>query len=398
MLLVALALASVSTLTVDDDGPAQFQQIADAIQAAQPGDLVLVEDGTYSPFALDKALTILGHGGAHVTGLSTVQSVSSVALAGLRFDRLGVHDVSGRAVLDELEIAGVLYAPPTPGLFIESCSEVIATRLDCRAPLTVGTFKPDSLRVRGSSLSLVDSSVLGASGEDCFSIACNGFAGGVGLHAMLSTLVVAGSQLEGGGGGLDLASTFGGLIDGLGGAGLWLQSSSASLQGNALTGGLAPGCFDPCEGNAYTVADSQLVLGGLALSGPIAATASTAVVPDPFEPWIEISGATGLGLARRLDLYAPLGEPCVAALSVQSALEPWALGGAQPPHLWLDPSALLDVVGLVGAGATVAASHIWIQPATPALAGLALTVQVAGLEVATGKIPLSNPAAIVLGF
>lgn len=398
MLLATLALVSVSTLTVDDDGPAQFQQIADAIQAAQPGDVLLVEDGTYAPFALTKALTILGHGGAHVTGHSTVQSVSSLTLAGLRFDRLGVHDVSGRAVLDELEIGGVLYAPPTPGLFIESCSEVIATRLECLPPLTAGVSKPDSMRVRGSKLSLVDSHVIGALGEDCFSISCNGFPGGVALHAMASELVIAGSQFEGGPGGLDLASTFGGLIDGLGGAGAWFQSCSVNLQGNTLAGGFAPGCFDPCLGNAYTSTDTSFVLGNLVLSGPTPVTGGSSVVPDPFEPWIEVKGATGLGLTRQLDVYAPLGEVCVAALSLQSAFEPWTLGGAQPPKLWLEPSALLDFVGLVGAGADVPVSKVWIQPLTPALAGVTLTLQVAGIEPSTGKIPLSNPSAIVLGF
>jgi len=54
------APASPRTWIVDDDGPADFHTIQEAINAASDGDTVFVRNGTYSGIVIDKSLTIEG--------------------------------------------------------------------------------------------------------------------------------------------------------------------------------------------------------------------------------------------------------------------------------------------------------------------------------------------------
>lgn len=68
--LIALSVAAFapqhgsSTWTVGVPGTAQFTQIQPAINAAAPGDVILVGPGSFNPFLLDKGLTIVGAGNA----------------------------------------------------------------------------------------------------------------------------------------------------------------------------------------------------------------------------------------------------------------------------------------------------------------------------------------------
>jgi len=52
--------AEPRTWTVDDDGPADFDTIQEAIDAASDGDTIFVYNGTYEPVAVDKALSLVG--------------------------------------------------------------------------------------------------------------------------------------------------------------------------------------------------------------------------------------------------------------------------------------------------------------------------------------------------
>jgi hypothetical protein len=48
------------TTTVDDDGPADFHTIQEAINAANPGDTIIVASGTYGSVVVNKTVTLLG--------------------------------------------------------------------------------------------------------------------------------------------------------------------------------------------------------------------------------------------------------------------------------------------------------------------------------------------------
>ncbi|MCI0587328.1 MAG: hypothetical protein L0323_10860 [Planctomycetes bacterium] len=66
LLLPRLTLATVWTVSPPGGG-GQFNDIQSAVNAASPGDTVLVVAGTYPPFVLDKALRVLGVGPGLVT-------------------------------------------------------------------------------------------------------------------------------------------------------------------------------------------------------------------------------------------------------------------------------------------------------------------------------------------
>ncbi|MBL8751081.1 MAG: hypothetical protein JNK78_18120 [Planctomycetes bacterium] len=61
---LCLGLAAQATLTV---GPGGYAQISDAVSAAQPGDLILVQSGAYLPFNLPIGVRIVAPQGATVT-------------------------------------------------------------------------------------------------------------------------------------------------------------------------------------------------------------------------------------------------------------------------------------------------------------------------------------------
>ncbi len=64
--------AEPKTWTVDDDGPADFSKIQDAINAANPGDTVIVSEGIYAEgqINVNKSLTTLTSGTVTVDGLT----------------------------------------------------------------------------------------------------------------------------------------------------------------------------------------------------------------------------------------------------------------------------------------------------------------------------------------
>ena len=59
--LLAASVGAQQTWTVDDDGPADFNEIAQAIASptVADGDILLVATGSYARFQLDKALDVL---------------------------------------------------------------------------------------------------------------------------------------------------------------------------------------------------------------------------------------------------------------------------------------------------------------------------------------------------
>lgn len=102
-----------NTIVVDEKGGpgSQFTDIPDAVNAAAPGDLVLVRPGNYSPFLLNKALTILGapNGASRVARPSTlpltivggIPEGGIVAIADLAFpSSFGAWGTKGTVALD----------------------------------------------------------------------------------------------------------------------------------------------------------------------------------------------------------------------------------------------------------------------------------------------------------
>ncbi len=98
-LLLASSLLLARTLTVDDDGPADFPSIQQAIDAALPGDLVSVASGTYAEnLTLKCGVGVVGAG----SGTTTIDggrraSVATIALCDASTRLQGFRLTGGRS-------------------------------------------------------------------------------------------------------------------------------------------------------------------------------------------------------------------------------------------------------------------------------------------------------------
>lgn len=117
-LLAAPALAS--TITVGPTGA--FTEISAAIAAAQPGDTLLVDAGTYQAFSVDKPLRIIGRGQVVVAGFATsaisvlaLPAGSEVFISGMDVDAFAVTAINlasglGSVVLQDVNVGQQTHA------------------------------------------------------------------------------------------------------------------------------------------------------------------------------------------------------------------------------------------------------------------------------------------------
>jgi len=174
-LCLAAALSAQSTWVVDAaNGP--FKDIQPAIDAAGPGDLVLVRPGTYTPFRLDKGLTVAAPAGAQVmAGPATRQGVLVTLVPATQIVRLqglqitAPRDAQGRAIFD-----GSLWV------------------MHCNGPVHLQDLEIGPALTNAYGLGIVTSRVLM---EGCGVLAGSGANG---LRVQTSMLTVADSSFEGG--------------------------------------------------------------------------------------------------------------------------------------------------------------------------------------------------------
>ena len=400
-LLVTPAWSAVQTLTVDDDKPADFSSIADAIAAAAPGDVLLVMEGEYDAFVLDKPLSILGPAGGerpHVSGASRVQGVGGFDLAGLNFDRLEVDAVVGRGQLDDCQVGGPLAS--THSLAIVDCDELLIERCSIGPEVLTGVWGGNNmaLRIQNSRVALVDSAVRGANGKSGFD-----YGDGQGaLEVQHSQVWVSGTDLRAGSGGAD---GFCVSCGGDGGDGLVVVQSTVVLRGfsNQLSNGLA-GSFGADDGHDLVLSGATVVYGaGAGINGfssilELGGGNALVQVPAP-EPFLTIAGGDAPGEARRLLLRGPDGAHAFVATSLSTGfLESPGFEGA----VWLSPDALLQVLPLLTEGNDDPVTYEWVLPPSfQLLHGLSLHVQavfpgVLGTALNPGAMQLTNPASLIV--
>lgn len=223
---LASLVQAQSVLRVEPSGAGgAYLDIQAAIDAAAPGDLVLVETGTYPGFSVSgKGLTVAADSGAIVevddfSGVGSVPFGSEVVLSGmtirfepapfqtLPFDALTVGNCAGHVLLQDMTIVG---EPEAVRIFDSAAVAFVNCDVSSVSDSAAGIY------VDGAQVFLHDSTVRGGDGNAGTPFGASGFEGGAGIHVLFgSSALLVGCDVTGGMGGPPYPfSPFGGAADG----------------------------------------------------------------------------------------------------------------------------------------------------------------------------------------
>lgn len=385
----------VSTLVVAASGGGDFTDLQTAVDAANEGDVLLVQPGTYGAFTTSKSLTILGPAAGPkplVVGHSQVAGAQHFAVGGLALERLTVMDVPGHTTIDACSI----HSPTQWGLGVFDCARVQVERCAIEADTAHFSQGPAAaLLVQRSGLQLVDSTLVGpdsAQGELEYTD------GGEGLLAVDSDVRVVSTHATGGRGG-----AFQGLFSLCepGGSGFRAEGGALALQGighvaagNAGGAGCAPGASILAADGAKVVYQGYLVADGVTEVGGADAVTSYGI------PSMRLAGNDEPGKTRRL---------LVSAAHSQPVLLFGSLGSASLTVPGLEGLVGIDGAGIVYVGATL--GQKLIKPSTvpfempPSLAGFeGLQLHIQGVAPLTYGVydpsasALTNPVTLLVRY
>ena len=388
--LVVLALASpvaaqAAVWVVDDDlGPgADFADIADAVAAAQAGDVVLIRPGTYGaaePLVLSKGLTLVASAGkgavtcgrAVVTGLPAGEEL---VVRGISFSTSLDNDIvsltanEGGVWFEECSfVCKALFPGPNTGVAVEG-SSVVLLRCSLTGALNSAEGGDGLTVAQDASAYLYDCDVRGGDGD-------LGKWGGNGA-SVLGSLFASGTSFSGGDGAHSVYVSFLGCFkSGQGGNGLYIQGQAHELQcsfqgGSGGAGSICWGASPPGLPVFYAPGGILLEVPGLV---PRAMSASSPVA-EGGTVGVSLAGAAGdlvflafttgqdaqfvPGLHGALLVAQPLTIVPAGVLAPDGTLDLALPIGALPPGLeglsLLGQSLVLSPAGpgFLGAGASV---------------------------------------------
>jgi hypothetical protein len=261
--------ASANTYVVDSSGGGQFTDIPPAIAAAQPGDVLLVMQGVYSGFTLDKGLAIIGYGTVRVLGDATVAGVpasQTAALVHLAPNSLFVSGCAGSVLAQDFA--------PVKHIGVLQSRDVRLRHVDSMCP---NGATSDAADVTGSRVEFVNSLLNGSNGGEC----APGIDGGTALNLVgASRVQLARSNAYGGNGAYCFDQPYPPFYGGNGGTGITISASSTVYltgngDGHVSGGGGGPNFFyDTCQWDGSSavgivVADgATLWYSGVTIYGP----------------------------------------------------------------------------------------------------------------------------------
>ena len=403
-LLLLVPSAGATTWVVDAAGGGHFTSIQAAIDAAAPGDVLLVKPGFYTAFTLGKDLSILGpeSGTPPFVGGETFLLMDNAEIAGLRFNTLEVHGATGVVLLDDIEVDGLLSGwEACNGVRIENCAQVHIARSSIHGKDGDVFCESRALGVVDSSVTLTGCTLVGGRGwGDVF----DAYPGMEGLDLSGdSQVVLSGTSVFGGQGGT-AQIPFGGQ-GGWGAPAILMNMfdetplATCTVRGNGSTliaGGEAGGGLG---GQAALIAaggQGTLTTSGASYDPEVFSFSLDVVVPEPAQPFINLVGGDEPGAFKRLNMYGPDGAPLLVFASLNSAQ--LSLPGPVDGTIWLDLSTPLLMLPFTCAGQELAQNLTFKLPASlTGLEGLRVTFQgfAAGMG-ASGNHLATNPAHLLI--
>lgn len=373
--LLAGSSAAQSLITVDDSGGADFSSISDALAAASPGDRILVAEGQYAAFTLDKAVTLVGEGAGElpqVSGLVLVTTTSGATISTLQFERLHVLGAAGTVLFEGVTVVQPALAP-CPATLVEASERVAFSVCNLLGGPGDSACTSAGIEVRTSFVLLTDCIIVGGVGADDALDAGDG-APGV-LFQAGATADVVHSIVTGGAGG---RATAPGGMGGDGGPALRVMSGASArvlthddhdLFAGAGGVGSVPGALAP-----YTLDGAGTLL-----------SSSATYVPPSFDPLLTLTFSAPelafqrllvddeFGLKMILKLFGEPGEQQVVVGSLVRAA--FTIPSVVDGLVWLDPSAAFLLAPVTSLGLKVPVSFSFPLPVSPQLAGIGATFQ-----------------------
>jgi len=418
--LLAAAPAVAGTFVVDDSGGADFTDVPPAIAAAAPGDLILVRDGLYSSFFLEKGLAIVADGGAEPQwdqGFAWVRNVpagQTATLAGLNLQTLRIQACDGTVLIDDCTLEPGSYPlnpPVVTALSVVNCDLVVLSRSHFAGAsgsdqaAAVPQFGPvPGADLHTSKVIASQCSFDGGGGSTLYK--SHGLTGQPAIQAQSTLLVLQGSSAHGGRGGHGWNFPIGELLLNDGGDGapaLELDACTLQLFGAAtdvIEGGQGgePSDFLAFPGDsapALSSTSSDTSWSGVSLQTfdgvPIFDLAGGSLVAVlPAVPTLVATGSGLLGDALSLQLAGPANAAYLLWVSPFSTHLPL---GAKPMPLLL--GAPLIELGLGALDPAGAGSLPLVVPALPVLQGVAANFQ-AFVKPAAGPSGLSTSTSLIL--
>lgn len=379
------------TWTIDrNNGPGtDFTTIQAAISAASEGDILVVRPGSYpGNLVIDKGLTILAQPGVGVEPLDSrqptlvvrdlrINATAYVRGLGVRSDigaaAMHVLNCRGRVHIDGCSIVGGAVGPiGAPGLTVETTTATTLTRSS--------VYGYPALGAGNSHILILESSLNG--GDWCGLSWC--YSSAPAIIASDSTLMIGGSPMRGGNGGMTGRSSIPNreailgfqchlTISGGSGVAISAGSGAYSVHGIELRGG------------TLTI-DPAIAVTGYGSAGPIGGNHTLNQRPLPM---LTASDATVGGTMVTTLRSAPARHFVIAVSQVSDPVH-LALG-----TLMVDPNLIAPITYGIQNSAMQTQMSIPIPNATE-LRGSILGLQALTIDPATTFAELSNAAVLVI--
>jgi hypothetical protein len=359
--LLATVASAQNQYFVDDNGPANFNDLPSAVAAVSPGDVLIVRAGNYAGTVLSKGISILCDDGvrAPVLDITGVPAGQVAVVSGFQTEELAVTYCVGTVILQHVQVAvpssnSAAGSPPALDVVQSADLRVYRSTFVAARDGNGSAFTPgaNAVSVQGSRAEFVRCTLLGGGMGEVSSCAYDLAPGGIGLLVRgQSSVHVAGTSIEGGDGS-DARWTCDNTWAGAGGAAIHVRENSsvviAGSRGDIIRGGRPgqPSYYGEQgpNGSALVVdAGSTARYSGASLAtynsvwpNPmIYAPAGGATLAVPADPTLERIGGGQPGTQVVLRLRGPIG----LLATLERGRQPVLFAGPGPIPMLVDALA-----------------------------------------------------------